>query len=210
MSPEVQPAGFANVALGRPRDTAVDGERERARAAGYAIGYAAGVREAARQAGHERVRAAEQTAADDARRREEHRELVDALGRAAAAARARTAPVLADAEATLVAAAVELAQAVLRHELADGPRSARAALARALDVPGAGDVHAVRMHPRDAAIIQAAAAAADVALPDGVAVVADPTLDLGDAVSEHVDGYLDARVSTALARALAALGTDAA
>jgi flagellar assembly protein FliH len=37
-------------------------------------------------------------------------------------------------------------------------------------------------------------------VPDGVELVADPQLARGDAVAELADGYLDARLSTALAR----------
>ena len=53
-------------------------------------------------------------------------------------------------------------------------------------------------------------------IPDvvGLELVADPTLAPGDAIGRHPDGYLDARITTALSRARAALlgadGTPAA
>jgi flagellar assembly protein FliH len=42
-------------------------------------------------------------------------------------------------------------------------------------------------------------------LPVGVALVADPTLAPGDAVSEFPGGYLDARIESAVERARCAL-----
>jgi flagellar assembly protein FliH len=104
------------------------------------------------------------------------------------------------------AAALELATVVLGCELADGERSARAALARVLDDPQVPGVHTVRLSQRDLDALRAAGGVPDVA---GLELVADPTLAPGDAVGRHPDGYLDARITTALARARAALlGTD--
>jgi flagellar assembly protein FliH len=175
--------------------------REHARAAGFAAGFAAGAREAARQAEVEaeraRAAAADRAAADAA----EQARLTAALTAAARSLTVRQAPVLAQAEARLHAAALELAQAVLGVELSDGPTSARAALARVLSAEPAGEV-TVRLHPRDVAALGTA--------PDGVRVVADPTLAPGDAVAEHADGALDARIGAALDRARAVLAEEAA
>ena len=92
------------------------------------------------------------------------------------------------------------ATALLGVELADASAAARAALARVLDTPDLPDGAVVRLHPRDAAALAAAGGA-----PVGVEVVADPTLAPGDALAEHADGVLDARLHAAVARARAAL-----
>ncbi len=113
---------------------------------------------------------------------------------------------MADVRRTLVQAAVELAEAVLGRELADGSASARAALDRALSAGADLGVHTVRLSPAD----HAALLGEGVEAPAGVAMVADPRLRPGDAISEHPAGYLDAQVSTALDRARRALlGEDA-
>lgn len=206
MSPEIRSASFGLAPIGRPVDSARDADRDRAHAAGYAAGYAGGAREAARAAAAAAVRGEELRVAAEERRSVEHTAAVAALARATAAAAVRTAPVLADAERALHAAAFELATVVLGCELADGEHSARAALARVLDDPLVPGVQTVRMSARDLDALRAAGGLPDVA---GLELVADPTLAPGDAIGRHPDGYLDARITTALARArVALLGTD--
>jgi flagellar assembly protein FliH len=206
MSPDIRAAAFGLAPIGRPVDAVREGERDQARTAGYAAGYAAGAREAARVAAAEAVRLEWLRREDGVRRSGEHEAAVAVLARVTRAAAARTAPVLADAERAVHAAALELASVVLGCELADGEHSARTALARVLADPQVPGLHTVRLHPRDLDALRAAGGVPDVA---GVQLVADPTLAPGDAVGQHPDGYLDARVATALARARAALlGTD--
>jgi flagellar assembly protein FliH len=126
--------------------------------------------------------------------------------------------VLAAVEATLHAAALELAAAVLGTELSDAATAARAALRRLREQDPAREVHTVRLHPRDLAAVRTALAAPGAGagdplggLPDltGVDLVADPTLAPGDAVGEFPEGYLDARIDGALDRARAALAVPA-
>lgn len=168
-------------------------------ARGHAAGYAAGLRRAAAEAvarDAERAAAhAAQLAAD--RARADH--AVSILEAAAQALWARTAPVLADAEAQLAAAAIAVAEAVIGRELSDAPSAARAALARALSHPDHAGVVCVRLNPADLAHL------GDDAAPSGVALEPDPSLAPGDAVAVYPDGELDARIATALARATAAL-----
>jgi flagellar assembly protein FliH len=121
----------------------------------------------------------------------------------AAAARTldeHTIVALASVQDVIAATAIELAEAIIGRELSDGDTSARSALARALSQVDAAVVHVVRMNPADLAVLDASAR--DTA---GVRFVADATLSRGDAVTEVADGYLDARIGTALARAKAAL-----
>ena len=206
MSPEAtafRPAALHAVA---PAD---DASRAAGHAAGWAAGWAAGARAAAERAAEAEAQRAAEHARAEALRTAVLDEAVASLLRAAQAADRRTTPAVEQVRRELTAAALTLAEAVLGHELADGTTSARAALQRALAVPAEIDVHTVRLHPADAAVVQDLAAAGEVRL-DGVAVVADPSLRRGDAVSEHPAGYLDAQVSTALGRARRALlGEDA-
>lgn len=177
-------------------------------ARGHAAGYSAGLR-----------RAATEVAERETQRRAEHEALLAAarsraeaalavLVSAARALEARTAPVLADAEAQLAHAALSIAEAVIGHELTDAPGSARAALARALSAPDANAVIAVRLNPSDRALL-CSDPSGEVPVPAGVVLEADDALAPGDAVAVYPDGELDARIGSALARAAAALtGSD--
>ena len=202
MFPDLHTAPFERAVVGRAPDAARDEASDRARAGGYAAGYAAGAREAARvaMAQAEQLRVLQRDEAD--RRAEQFDAALQVLARAAAAAAARTAPVLAEAAGVLHTAALELATAVLGCELADAERSARAALARVLDTPVPAGLQTVRLHPRDLEALRTAGVVPGIA---GVELVADPHLAPGDAVGEHPDGFLDARIGAALDRARAAL-----
>ncbi|MFF2298467.1 FliH/SctL family protein [Arthrobacter sp. NPDC058127] len=174
---------------------------------GHAAGYAAGIQAAA----VEQRRLREQFQG-------EHRAMLDAgrlvvaqavrvLEAAAAASRQRSGAVLEEAQDVLAASAMELAEAILGYELNDGGNTARAALARALSTAsGAETVTSVRLHPADLAALDAV----DVGNIAGVELKADPTLNPGDAIAEFPQGWLDARLGTALDRTKAALlGNDA-
>jgi flagellar assembly protein FliH len=170
-------------------------------ARGHAAGYAAGLRRAAAEAAEREEERRAEHAAALAAARSRAEAAVSVLAAAARALDSRTAPVLAEAEAQLTAAALTVAEAVIGRELGDAPGSARAALARALSAPDAAAVLAVRLHPADLALLGQAAAPA----PAGVVFEPDPSLARGDAVAVYPDGELDARIGTALARAAAAL-----
>lgn len=169
---------------------------------GYAVGWAAGSRAAASKAEQERRAETER----NAKLRAEHTARVEhalaTLEAAARAARDRVVPVLAQAEQELTQAAVELAEAVLGAELRDRGASLRAAVHRALDVEGDDRVVRIRLHPADLAALDDLddALRTELRIPKGVELVADASLELGDAISEFEDGILDARLSTALRR----------
>ncbi|ROS25783.1 FliH/SctL family protein [Cellulomonas sp. PhB150] len=201
-SAPVEPVrAFHPAALGST--AARDEAYEDARSAGFAAGYAAGARRAAQEADAQAARVVRAAAADAEDAARQVAEVLVALDRAAAAVRAIVAPVLADATLALHEGALTLAEAVLGVELADDERSASAALARVRAAePGPGPV-TVRLHPRDlAALLTSDADVTDLRLE------ADAGLAPGDAVAEHAEGHLDARVGAALGRARAAL-TDA-
>ncbi|MFL0360676.1 hypothetical protein [Curtobacterium flaccumfaciens] len=199
--------------------------RERASSAdvrGHAAGYTAGLRAAQAETDALRARleaehAARVTAlqADTARR-------IAVLDAATNAMHSTVAPVLADAEASVASAAVDLAEAIVgnvvrasrpAHDatVVDGPdgqgsREARiasgaeATVRRALASVDRTVPVAVRLSPADAARV----AGLDLPVP----VVADGALRDGDAVVDLPDGMLDARIATALDRARTALGVD--
>jgi flagellar assembly protein FliH len=200
--------------------------RERASSAdvrGHAAGYTAGLRAAQAETDALRARletehAARITAlqADTARR-------IAVLDAATNAMLSTVAPVLADAEASVASAAVDLAEAMVGNvvrasrpahdgSVVDGPdgqgsREARiasgaeATVRRALASVDRTVPVAVRLSPADAARV----AGLDLPVP----VLADGALRDGDAVVDLPDGMLDARIATALDRARTALGVDA-
>jgi flagellar assembly protein FliH len=176
-----------------------NGRRDEVR--GHAAGYAAGLRAAAEdtdalraglQADHDRLEQARQTGVDGA---------ISVLTAATRALNAVALPVVADSEDVLVASALELAEAIIGHELCDEEASARAALARVTAQPINSVVPLVRMNPDDLALL-----ADEVLAHQDVTFVPDPQLNRGDAVAEFPDGFLDARIGTALERARIALG----
>ncbi|TFD87307.1 hypothetical protein E3T61_15975 [Cryobacterium lactosi] len=178
-------------------------------ARGHAAGYTEGLRAAAaavdaRVAGLEAEHAELMRATD-----EQHDRTLVGLNAAVRALEARTVPVLHDVEDTLLEAAIDLAEAIIGHTLADETAAVRAALGRTIadgPAPAAGRsisptaTHTVRLNPHDLAALDITAVA-----EAGVTLVADASLSRGDAVSEFPDGYLDARIGSALQRARAAL-----
>ena len=192
--PDIQPAARSR-------------KEDRGYTQGHASGYAAGIQAAAA----ELRRLREQFHA-------EHRAMLDAgrlavaqavrvLEAAATASQQRRGAVLEEAQDVLAASAMELAEALLGYELNDGGNTSRAALARALaTVSDVQTVTTVRLHPADLAALDAV----DVGSVAGVELKADAGLNPGDAIAEYPQGWLDARLSTAVDRAKAALlGNDA-
>lgn len=189
--------------------------RSRKEDRGYTQGHAAGYAEGIRAAAAEQRSLREQFHAEHSAMLDSGRlavaQAVRVLEAAAAAFRQRRGAVLEEAQDVLAASAMELAEAILGYELNDGGsggKTARAALARALGASsdlgalcGAETVTAVRLHPADLAALSAV----DVGNVAGVELRADPTLNPGDAIAEHPQGWLDARIGTALDRAKAVL-----
>jgi flagellar assembly protein FliH len=197
--------------------------RERASSAdvrGHAAGYTAGLRAAQAETDALRARLEAEHAARIASSQADTARRIAVLDAATNAMLSTIAPVLADAEASVASAAMDLAEAVVGYAIrasrqtedttvvdgADGQGSREARIAsgaeatvrRALASVDRTVPVAVRLSPADAARV------ADLALP--VPVVADPALHDGDAVVDLPDGLLDARIATALDRARTALG----
>lgn len=196
MSPEV----FAPAVFPRLRDAEREGERERARRLGYAEGHAEGFRVATAHAAVAEVEAAAERAEREVADRRIVAEAVAALLAAADALTSRARTLTAASDARVYAHAVELAGIVLDGELADGERSATTAVHRALTAADGDVVHGVRLHPDDLAALQRLDAC-----PDGIVLIADDGLRRGDATAVLEDGFIDARVATALDRARRAI-----
>ncbi|WP_261166308.1 FliH/SctL family protein [Microbacterium sp. Marseille-Q6965] len=187
-----------------PRIDRHGAERERefeaARIRGYAAGHAAGMR-----AANEAVAIIREELAHE--RQQERIAAERRIGQALVALDAAVTA-LAERERELVEAgcrtlerlAVELAEAVVGRELSMADDAAALALHRALSEVGAADVRALRLNPIDLETLRGAGAA-----PEGVALVADPTLARGDAVATLPEGLVDARIATAFERARRAL-----
>ncbi len=167
---------------------------------GHALGHAAGLQQAREKAALERaVHDAEHEALLAGLRGRSAAQLA-ALAAAGAALAARTQPVLAESEATLIDCALTLAEAIVGRELGDGEASAQAILARVRDRGQEPATPLVRLNPQDLAAIGPEALEAC-----GLNALADENMPAGDAVAEFPDGFLDARISTALDRARRAL-----
>lgn len=169
-------------------------------ARGHAAGYAAGLRAAEADTAALRSALREEHDALERRRRAELDEAIAVLRAAARALNDATVPVVSDSQEVLVASALELTEAIVGHELADAEGSARAALARVLDRPIATVHPVVRMNPDDLIVL-----APQVRANAEITFVPDPELSRGDAIAEFPDGFLDARIGTALERAKAVL-----
>ncbi len=191
--------------------TAVPGgatEKARGYADGYSHGWAAGSQAAAEQALRDNnIRVAE-SARDRAVLTSRVERALEVLALASEAARARTAPVLSEAQEVMMAGVVELAAAVLAIELSDHAAAVRSALIRALRMEGPDRVVRVRLNPGDLDALRQGGDAllGSLRLPDDVELVADPSLAPGDAMSELPEGMLDARISLAMARVREELG----
>ena len=147
--------------------------------AGYAAGYTHGIEDARRHVellGH----------------------LVQQLGREADAFASRETTARTDIENQVVATAMQIAEVLVGHELAQPDGRGRDAIARALALaPAHGDVTA-RLHPADIALLGDPAALSPGRV---LVIVPDPSLTPGDCVVEVAACRIDARVSAAIQRA---------
>jgi flagellar assembly protein FliH len=191
---------FARMAFPALRDTDRAAAEARGVAQGHAAGYAAGLRAAAAEiAERDARRDAELTAAVRAAEARTERALA-ALTAATRALDERALPLISEAEESIVTLAVQLAEALVGQELSVAEAAARLAVERVLAVAGPDSVRAVRLNPDDLAALDE-----NVRRRSRLTFVADPGLGSGDAVADLVDGFLDARVSTAMNRVREAL-----
>lgn len=170
-------------------------------AKGFSSGWAAGQKRASREADAERSIIQEDARLAEESRTEAYVDAMDEIGVMADAIASRDALVVEDMKASLMEAAVELAEALLGAELTDAPTRAKAALKRALSMNDPKEIVKVNMNPQDVETLTSLGVECPVEL------VPDPELDLGDAVAYMPEGLLDARLTSAIQRARKALAS---
>ena len=188
--------GFAAVTYPSLRDDVQVRLEAQAKARGHAAGFTEGLRQA--KAETDAALARQQAEHQASLRHDQARtdRAIQILNQATSALQARTVPVLDEVKGVLARASIEIAEAILGYELGDAERSARAALTRAFAGDDPHAVHTVRLHPDDLGVLDA-----ELLTRTDVTFVADSSLSRGDAIAEYPDGFLDARIATALARA---------
>ena len=188
--------GFAAVTYPSLRDDVQVRLEAQAKARGHAAGFTEGLRQA--KAETDAALARQQAEHQASLRHDQARtdRAIQILNQATSALQARTVPVLDEVKGVLARASIEIAEAILGYELGDAERSARAALTRAFAGDDTHAVHTVRLHPDDLGVLDA-----ESLTRTDVTFVADASLSRGDAIAEYPDGFLDARIATALARA---------
>ncbi|MFC7496464.1 MULTISPECIES: FliH/SctL family protein [unclassified Nocardioides] len=174
--------------------------RSAAQAQGYAVGWSAGQQAALRRQAEDAAVAAATAERLEAMRAHEHAEAVAGLRAAAAALNEAAAQVVARIGEQATDLAFELTETLLGHELSLTTDPGPGAVARAIAVLPTNAVATVRLHPRNARSM-AAAELGEL----GAEVVADPTLDLHDAIVETDTTAVDLRLSEAMARVRGAL-----
>lgn len=174
--------------------------RDAARAAGYADGWAQGQRAArlAGQAASDQRAAAE--AAEAQRRGAAARRALGAVATAAASLDARHAPALVDLSEVILAAAVEIAEAIVGHEIDHGEHRGMAAVRRATALVPDGGAVTVRLHPDQYDEMVATIGAESVMDGRPVRLRPDPALAAGDSVAVYGPTTVDATVAAAVAR----------
>ena len=194
--PPAAAARFVPIAFPSLDTATAEAQYESARQRGYAAGYAEGTRAAeviyaTRSEQLEVELAAEMEFAHARASR-----VITILNTSATAITERVEPSLLEAEQTLINLSIELAEAILGVELQHGEVSARAALERALDATESDTRVTLRLAPDDLQVLKL-----DHGLPDGLTLVADETMKVGDAVAELPLGLVDARIDSAFRRA---------
>lgn len=188
-----EPTALAQTVMGEVSTNA----RDTAHAQGYAVGWAQGQREALRVA-REATLAAEAAHEEFEQRREaEHRAAVGALIEAAdrllQATQSAATEVAERVESHGAELAFELAQAVLGIEVVHAGEQLAWARVAAL-APSVGPAR-VRLHPSVAASIDP-----HLILDRGLQVIADPGLEVADAIVEAGGSVLDLQIGPALER----------
>jgi flagellar assembly protein FliH len=183
----------------------VEQARAEARAVGYAQGWAHGLRDAAESQAGERAAANADRAFLRDRAELQVTSALQALQAAAADLRQSTVSITDDIEDQILAAAVELAEALLGRELRDPEVAAPAALARILRLAPADEPVTVWLHPADHDTLTAPGGTALISSVEGatgrgLTFEIDPELPPGDARARCGSTIIDARLTAGVAR----------
>lgn len=197
------PLAFDSAGTSAQGAAEITADRERAVTQGYAAGFAAGMRAATDQAHQQRDRLEAEAHQQKTTRDAVLHHAVDALGAAADAFHKRTLSTLVDVDAALIESALSIAEAVVGSELRQQEHAAAAALRRSVGELDRSQIRAVRMHPDTLAAIPT-----DMLQRAEVSLIPDHHLAPGDAVADLNEGFIDARISTALQRCKTALASS--
>lgn len=202
MSPEpatvtVRPLAFVTADSGT---SFAEAERASAATHGYAEGYAAGSVAVAKRARERQIQIERAAFAQSELHATQQRAAMAALKAAADALEARAVPAIEGVDRSLIEASLQLAEAILGHELRDDEHSAKAVLGRIIGMVDPSELRSVRMHPETAAALPEGAAESA-----GVTVISDAQLTPGDAVADLPQGFIDARITSTLTRCKALL-----
>lgn len=186
-------------------DRLIEQARGQARAVGYAQGWSQGAREAADSGAAERAAAQADLQATLAAQRQRADSAVQALHAAAAQLRQTTMTITDQIEDQILAAAVELAEALLGRALRDPEVAAPAALARVLRLAPANEPVTVWLNPTDHGTLTDPAGTALIgsvegATGRGITFETDPGLQAGDALARCASTTIDARLAEGVAR----------
>ncbi len=121
---------------------------------------------------------------------------VERLARSAAEIASLRARFRRDAEEDVVKLALAIARRILNRELHCDPEALLGLVKAALDRLDARELHRLRLHPGDAAAIEAHLRR--LGLPERLELVPDPALERGSAVFETSRGSFDASLGTQL------------
>ena len=102
-----------------------------------------------------------------------------------------------EAEQDLVKLSIAIARKILHRELSIDPNAILALVRVVLESIDAREVHRVRLHPVDAAVVEQFLGG--IGAPQQMVVTADTTLERGAAIFETARGNLDASIQTQLA-----------
>jgi flagellar assembly protein FliH len=196
---------FELAGTGAIPDRLLSQSRSAAAAVGYAHGWSQGLREARESLLAERLAAREAQRRFSADRRAALHDALTSLTSAASQLEAAAAPTSSHIEDAIIAAAVEIAEALIGRELADRDEATRDSIARALRLAPAGEPVTVRINSEihadlnDADITDLIFSIADAAGRD-ITFEADPTLAVGDAIAQSGATTIDARLSAGIRR----------
>jgi flagellar assembly protein FliH len=178
----------------------IEQARREAAAIGYAQGWSHGLREA-RESRFEDVAAARKAQGQFETDRDAR--LANALNALAGAAEQlehAAVPAARLIEDQIVHAAVELAQALLGRELRNADVPAQAALGRVLGLAPQGEPVIVHLNPADHQAVYAAASELAERTRRSITLVADPSVQVGDAIGHSGATTIDARLAEGLRR----------
>lgn len=196
----VEPGTTVRPYLGHDQGSPLDHEAAVARASGYAAGWSRGLAEARNQvlADHEVLIA--QVARDAMAERRRIDTALASLHQATSQVLAHVEPTAEEMADLVLAAAMELAESVVGHDVAarldPGPDTLRAALAMTGE---ANRPVRIRMSVEDAATLSGHE------VPAEVEIVSDPELSAGESIAEHAGGRAEILIADALRRAREAL-----